>query len=164
MAISELFSGTEDVVGTEWSCTTDTAGPDTETSDCEAQLYLDLADQAAGETLQVRLYEKDRAADTQRLVQEWIISGAQASPIWVSPVFILLHGWDFTLKALAGTITVNFSIRGVTSESSSIAAIKAKTDSLTFTVAGQVDANIQSVNDVVLTGGGVTTTDEWRPV
>jgi len=38
-----------------------------------------------------------------------------------------------------------------------VAAIKAKTDSLTFTVAGQVDANIQSINDVTITGdGGIT--------
>jgi hypothetical protein len=41
-------------------------------------------------------------------------------------------------------------------------AIKAKTDSLTFTVAGQVDANIQSVNDVTVTGTGAAG-DEWGP-
>lgn len=35
-----------------------------------------------------------------------------------------------------------------------VAAIKAKTDSLTFTVAGQVDANIQSINDVTIVGDG----------
>lgn len=46
----------------------------------------------------------------------------------------------------------------------SIVAIKAKTDSLTFTVANMVDTNIQAVNDVVITGTGVETTDEWRPV
>ena len=44
-----------------------------------------------------------------------------------------------------------------------VAAIKAKTDSLTFTVAGQVDANIQYVNDVQVTGNGETG-DEWGPV
>ena len=33
-------------------------------------------------------------------------------------------------------------------------AIKAKTDSLTFTVAGVVDANIQRINDVAVTGDG----------
>jgi hypothetical protein len=33
-------------------------------------------------------------------------------------------------------------------------AIQAKTDSLTFTAAGQVDANIQSVNDVPIVGDG----------
>lgn len=41
-------------------------------------------------------------------------------------------------------------------------AIKAKTDSLTFTVAGQVDANIQYVNDVLVQGDGQTGT-EWGP-
>ena len=35
-----------------------------------------------------------------------------------------------------------------------IALVKAKTDSLTFTVAGQVDANIQYVNDVAIVGDG----------
>ncbi len=42
-----------------------------------------------------------------------------------------------------------------------VAAIKAKTDSLTFTVAGQVDANIQSVNDVTVNGDGAGT--PWGP-
>jgi len=43
-----------------------------------------------------------------------------------------------------------------------IDAIKAKTDSLTYTVAGVVDANIQYVNDVEVTGDGQTGT-EWGP-
>jgi hypothetical protein len=38
-------------------------------------------------------------------------------------------------------------------------AIKAKTDSLTFTVAGVVDANIQRINDVTITGDGGTGTE-----
>lgn len=44
-----------------------------------------------------------------------------------------------------------------------IALIKAKTDPLSFTVAGMVDANIQYVNDVEVTGNGQTGT-EWGPV
>jgi hypothetical protein len=40
-----------------------------------------------------------------------------------------------------------------------VAAIKAKTDSLTFTVAGQVDANVQRINDVTITGNGQTGTE-----
>lgn len=43
-------------------------------------------------------------------------------------------------------------------------AIKAKTDSLTFTVAGNVDANIQYVNDTQIQGTGAVGTDEWRKV
>ncbi len=37
---------------------------------------------------------------------------------------------------------------------SEVGAIKTKTDSLTFTVAGQVDANIQRINDVAIVGDG----------
>ncbi len=44
-----------------------------------------------------------------------------------------------------------------------IAAIKAKTDSLTFTVAGKVDANITHVNEIEVTGDGESGT-EWGPV
>lgn len=43
-----------------------------------------------------------------------------------------------------------------------VAAIKAKTDSLTFTVANQIDANIQSVNGANVTGDGQPGT-EWGP-
>lgn len=43
-----------------------------------------------------------------------------------------------------------------------VALVKAKTDSLTFTTAGQVDANVQGVNDVNLQGLG-TVGSPWRP-
>ncbi|RWO29578.1 MAG: hypothetical protein EOS10_22295 [Mesorhizobium sp.] len=42
------------------------------------------------------------------------------------------------------------------------AAVKSKTDSLTFTVAGKVDANITHVNETAVTGTGETG-DEWGP-
>ncbi len=43
-----------------------------------------------------------------------------------------------------------------------IDGIKAKTDSLTFTVGNQVDANIQYINDTAVTGDGDAT--PWGPV
>jgi hypothetical protein len=43
-----------------------------------------------------------------------------------------------------------------------IDAIKAKTDDLTFTVANELDANVQSINDAALTGDGTVGT-EWGP-
>ncbi len=113
MALSELYSGTKAVDATEWSLTTDTGGPDADTTDGIYQLFLDVSDMVAGDILQIRLYEKCRAADTQRVVNEWILTGAQASPGWVSDAFQLMHGWDFTLDALAGTITVLWSVRRV---------------------------------------------------
>ena len=113
MAISELYSGTEAVSTTEHSMTTDTAGPDVDTTDGVFQIFLDLSDMVAGDELQIRIYEKARSGDTQRIVAQWSVFGAQADPIWVSPALILMHGWDATLDAIAGTITVLWSIRAV---------------------------------------------------
>ena len=50
----------------------------------------------------------------------------------------------------------------VKTETDKIASIKTKTDSLTFTVAGHADINVQYVNDVQITGDGQTGT-EWGP-
>jgi len=44
------------------------------------------------------------------------------------------------------------SVTGLTA--SDVGAIKTKTDSLTFTVANQVDGNVQSINDVTILGDG----------
>ena len=113
MAIAELYSGTEAISTTEHSLTTDTSGPDADTTDGIFQLFLDLSDMVAGDELQIRLYEKVRSGDTQRVVEEWSFFGAQSKPNWASPAMILLHGWDFTADAIAGTITVLWSIRQV---------------------------------------------------
>lgn len=113
MAIAELYSGTHAVDTTEWSLTTDSAGPDADTTDGVFQAVLDLSDMIAGDQLQIRVYEKCRSGDTQRVVYEAILTGAQAAPLWVSPSLILMHGWDITADALAGTITVLWSIRQV---------------------------------------------------
>lgn len=113
MALAQLYSGSHAVDTTEWSLTTDTSGPDADTTDGIFQVFLDLSDMIAGDQLQVRIYEKVRSGDTQRVIYEAILTGAQAQPIWVSPSLVLLHGWDVTCDALAGTITVNWSIRQV---------------------------------------------------
>jgi hypothetical protein len=49
-----------------------------------------------------------------------------------------------------------------TGTAANVTAIKAKTDSLTFTSAGFVDANVQKVNDVTVNGTG-TSSDPWSP-
>lgn len=113
MAITEAFSGTEAVGTTEHSMTTDTAGPDVETSDGVFQIFLDVSDMIAGDRLQIRIYEKVLSSSTQRIVYEAVLEGAQPQPIWVSPSLVLMHGWDATLDALAGTITCDWSIRKV---------------------------------------------------
>ena len=113
MAITEAFTGSEAVGTTEWSLTTDTAGPDLETSDGVFQVFLDVSDMIAGDELQIRVYEKVQAADTQRIVYQANLIGPQSPPVFVLPSLVLLHGWDVTLDAIVGTITVTWSIRKV---------------------------------------------------
>ena len=113
MAIAELYTGTKAVDTTEWSLTDDAAGPAADTTDGIFQAFLDLNDMIAGDQLQIRVYEKCRSGDTQRVVYQAILTGAQSQPMWVSPSLVLLHGWDMTCDALAGTITVLWSIRQV---------------------------------------------------
>lgn len=113
MPITEAYAGTEAVSTTEWSLTTDTAGPAADTNDGVYQVWLNLSDMIAGDQLQIRIYEKVLSTDTQRCCMEAILAGAQSCPVWVSPSLIMLHGWDVTLDALAGTITVTWSIRKV---------------------------------------------------
>lgn len=64
--------------------------------------------------------------------------------------------------AIPATVQVYTSFPQTVDNATNISAIKAKTDGLTFTVAGVVDANIQRVNDVTVTGTGAPG-DEWGP-
>ncbi len=112
MAIAEAFAGTQAVDTTEWSMTTDTAGPDVETDDGVYQIFLDLSDMVTGDQLQITVYET--LEGSQRRVYRSYLYGPQPFPIWVSPTFVLGVGWDATLDALAGTITVDWSIRQIT--------------------------------------------------
>lgn len=114
MAISEAFSGSETVGTTEWSMSTDTAGPDTQTDDGIYQAFIDLNALAAGDVFEFKAYEKTLSSSTQRLVYSARFSGAQGLPNWVSPSLVLIHGWDMTLKKISGTDrAIDWSIRKV---------------------------------------------------
>ena len=115
MAISEAFSGSSTITVTEYSC------PNAATYSAAAaktlpgvyQVFLDTSDMIPGDQLQIRVYEKCRSVDTQRVIYESILTGGMADS-WVSPSLILLNGWDVTVTTLAGTtIVVNWSIRQV---------------------------------------------------
>lgn len=54
-------------------------------------------------------------------------------------------------------LAVDASNAATTTDTTNVAAIKNKTDSLTFTSTGKVDANVQQINDVTITGNGSTT-------
>jgi hypothetical protein len=115
MAITEAWSGTEAVSSTEHSCTTDTSytNADLQTDDGVFQGFFDVSGMVAGQQLQIRVYEKCRSGDTERVAYEAILTGAQPTPMFVTPSLVLMHGYDWTLKALASSFTVNWSLRKV---------------------------------------------------
>jgi hypothetical protein len=115
MAISEAYASSQAVDTTEWSCPNDAAynSANVITTDGVYQFFLDVTDMTAGDILSIKLYEKVQSAGAVAVIFESVLKNAQAEKVWVSPSFILLHGWDLTLDALAGTITVEWSIRKV---------------------------------------------------
>ena len=64
---------------------------------------------------------------------------------------------DYATASALGTVDTEIGLEAIKT-----AAIKAKTDSLTFTKAGEVDANVQSINGTGVAGTG-TSGDEWGP-
>jgi hypothetical protein len=88
------------------------------------------------------------------------IAGANAATSITTALTANITG---NLSGSVGSVTGAVgSVTGLTA--SDVGAIKTKTDSLTFTVASSVDANIQHVNDTVIQGTGAVGTDEWRKV
>jgi len=91
------------ITTTEWSMMSLSNFPDTPaTADGVYQLMLGLGDMVAGDELQVRIYEKVRSGDTQRIVYQVNLVGPQSQG-FVFPGLILMHGWDMTLDCIAGT-------------------------------------------------------------
>ena len=112
MAISYAYNSGGTISTTETSILSG-AAYDTGTNsavDGVYMIFLDLNDMTTGDELQVRVYEKVRAADTQRIVYQANLFGLQSPPIYVIPSLILMHAWDVTLDAIAGTIDVVWSV------------------------------------------------------
>ena len=114
MAITEAYSGTAAISATEFSCPNNTtySAASVITTDGVYQVFLDMNDLAVGDNLRIRIYEKCRSGDTVRVIYETYYVGI-GDTTFVSPSLILMHGWDVTLYASAGTVTVLWSIRQV---------------------------------------------------
>lgn len=68
----------------------------------------------AGDQYRIRLYEKHDSGGTQSIVEEWILTGVQSKPMFITPSFVLGQGWDVTVTRLAGADrTIDWSIRAV---------------------------------------------------
>lgn len=112
MAITEL-TATEAVGATEHSLATDTSYDtgDAQTTDGILQAWLDVSDMGGSDELQIRVYEKCQSSSTQRVCYESILHGSQYPTRFYLPSLMVMHGWDVTVKALTGTITINSSLR-----------------------------------------------------
>jgi hypothetical protein len=114
MAISEAYSGTATISTTEYSLPNAGTTLTPITEDGVYELVLDTYNMASGDVYDLKFYEKARSGDTQRVFMAATIAGAQTMPIYISESFILLHGWDMTMKKISGTDrTFYWSIRKV---------------------------------------------------
>lgn len=114
MAITELYAVTETVSTTEHSFTTDTAGPDADTTDGVFQGFFDVSALGNSDVFRFRVYEKVLSSSTQRVVFEATLTNAQHEPVFVTPSLILMHGWDMTWLKVSGTDrSIDGSIRQV---------------------------------------------------
>ena len=104
MAISEAFTLSAVTVGTtELSIVTGTTSlTSTDQADGVYQLLLDAGNMAKGDEFEVRVYDSALTSGTKRQIAKWSLLGVQAEAL-LTPSFILLHTWDFTLKKIAGT-------------------------------------------------------------
>ena len=119
MAVTQLYEldGVA-ITTTEWDVAQNEAftvnSTSLNTDDDPICLWLDTTDFIKADEMSIKLYEKVEATGgAQRLCQEWRLLGVQPTN-FVTPIFLVMNGWAFTLDTLAGTsITVDASIRTI---------------------------------------------------
>lgn len=104
MAISEPYELDGVTVGsTELSIVSGTTSLQTITDDGVYQLWVDAYAMAKGDEFRIRAYEKvEGASGTKKVFCQWTLLGAQTE-VFVTPSFVLINGWDFTIQKIAGT-------------------------------------------------------------
>lgn len=113
MAIAEAFTNSATISTTEYSLPNNSTTLTPQTGDGVYQAFIDLANLAAGDVYDLKIYEKVTSGGTQRVIYRTTFSNVQPGP-FVSASLILLHGWDFSLTKTAGTDrSISWSIRQV---------------------------------------------------
>ena len=165
MAITELYNGIETVSTTEWSMTTDTAGPDADTTAGYFQMFIDDLTLAGNDEFRARIYEKVRSGGTQRVIYETPLLGVQ-DKAFIMPALMLMHGWDGTLLKVTGTDrSLEWSVRqvaGVTELYNGIETIGTTEWSLTTDTAGPDADTTDGVFQVLVEVNGLAGLDQFR--
>jgi len=110
MAVTQHNSGTTGAL----SLDTETfLGTDPDTTAGAFQFFVEVSNMARIDRLIIRIYEKvNDSGDTARLMLEQALTNEQQEGLWVSPCFLLLNGWRFSLEQTDGTgRTYQWSIR-----------------------------------------------------
>lgn len=110
MAVTQFDSGTTGSL----SLDTETfLGTDPQTNAGAFQFMVEVSNMARIDRLIIRVYEKiNDSGDTARMILEQVLTNEQQEDIWVSPCFLLLNGWRFSLEQSDGTgRTYQWSIR-----------------------------------------------------
>jgi len=113
MAIT--FTSDSATIGTsEYSLPADTTAgvPTSQTDDCFLQAWIYFVSIAAGDTFDIKVYEK--VLTTQRVVLTARVRGP-TNTVYVIPGLLLGEGWDITVDKITGTDrVVEWSLRKVT--------------------------------------------------
>jgi len=114
MALSELYTQSGVTIGaTEYSLTNNSTSIATQTTDAFICVFLESTAMAAGDEFEIALREKVTSGGTQRRIIIANLVGVQFEPLMI-PSFLVLHGWDITVKKIAGTDRAfSWSIRAV---------------------------------------------------
>lgn len=82
---------------------TTTGVPTSQTTEAVIEVVLDLSALVAGDQFELNYYEKAVSGGTQRKVNTFTYTGAMFPPHIIIEPLHLKHGYDITLKKLAGT-------------------------------------------------------------
>lgn len=113
MAITQAYTGSVSISTTEISLVSGTSTLQSVATPAVIQVFIDVANMAAGDEYHIDIKEKVTSGGTQRTIYTAVLDGAQSSP-FVSPTLMLYHGWDVTVVQISGTArTLSWSIRSV---------------------------------------------------
>ncbi|WP_372810101.1 hypothetical protein [Litorivivens sp.] len=100
--MSELYGNSATISTTEYSLPNNSTTLTPITTEKTVQIMINTSNVAAGDEYELRVYSKVISTGAQVLV--WPIVTITGGPPSVTiPALRLMHGWDVTLKKIAGT-------------------------------------------------------------
>lgn len=113
MAISEAYTGTATITGTETSLVSGTTTLQSVSTPAVMQLFVDTVNMTSGDEYVIQIKDKVISSGTQKIIYQAYLEGKQTTP-FVTPTLILYHGWDVTMDLVTGTArSISWSIRKV---------------------------------------------------